>query len=73
MSSNRNNAAASINVKDIDRQLLSLYIALVTCGWVMIYAVNRDPADPYSFISLSTSQGKQLFFIVFCLARRQSE
>jgi rod shape determining protein RodA len=68
MNSSRNNAAASINVKDIDRQLLSLYIALVTCGWVMIYAVNRDPADPYSFISLSTSQGKQLFFIVFCLA-----
>ncbi len=68
MSTVRNPNAATINVKDIDRQILSLYIALVSCGWLMIYSVNRIPEDPYSFISLTTSPGKQLFFIVFCLA-----
>ena len=62
----RNNTA-TVHIKDIDRQLLSLYIALVSCGWLMIYAVTRDPNDPYSFISLSNSPGKQLFFIIFCL------
>lgn len=61
------NASSTIQIKDIDRQALSLFIALVSCGWLMIYAVNRDPNDPYSFISLSTVQGKQLFFIVTCM------
>ena len=55
-----------INVKDIDRQLLTLYIALVLCGWLMIYAVTRDVEDPYSIINLSSNHGKQLMFIVLC-------
>lgn len=40
-------SATTINVKDIDRQVLSLFIALVSCGWLMIYAVNRDPEDVF--------------------------
>lgn len=59
---------APINIKDIDRQLLTLFIALVACGWLMIYSVNRDPEDPFSFLNLSSNPGKQLFFIVVCMA-----
>ncbi len=68
MSASRNINTGTVNIRDIDRQTLTLFIALVSCGWLMIYAVNRDPEVPYSFFSLSTNPGKQTFFIVVCMA-----
>lgn len=50
-----------------DRLTLGLYLALVAIGWLMIFAVNYNPEDPYAFLSFSHTAGKQLFFIVFCL------
>ena len=69
MSLSRNSTPLdTVNIREIDRQTLTLFIALVSCGWLMIYAVNRDPEVPYSFFSLSTNPGKQTFFIVVCMA-----
>jgi rod shape determining protein RodA len=51
---------------EIDWVLLGLYVALVSIGWLMIYAVNYDPNAPYGILNLSQGAGKQLFFILFC-------
>lgn len=51
-----------------DLLTLGLYIALVTIGWLMIFAVNYDPNAPFSFFDLSNNTGKQLFFMVVCSA-----
>ncbi|MCC6281577.1 MAG: rod shape-determining protein RodA [Saprospiraceae bacterium] len=49
-----------------DLLTLGLYVALVTIGWLMIFAVNYDPNAPFSFFDLSNNTGKQLFFMVVC-------
>ena len=51
-----------------DLLTLGLYMALVIIGWLMIFAVNYDPNAPFSFFDLSNNTGKQLFFIVVCIA-----
>lgn len=51
-----------------DLLTLGLYVALVTIGWLMIFAVNYDPKAPFSFFDLSNNTGKQLFFMVVCFA-----
>jgi len=50
-----------------DRLTLGLYLALVAIGWLMIFAVNYNPEDPYAFLDMGHTAGKQLFFIVICL------
>ncbi len=50
-----------------DRLLLGLYLALVAVGWLMIFAVTYNPDNPYAFLDLGHTAGKQLMFIVICL------
>lgn len=57
----------SVGVGDLDKITLSCYVALVVIGWLMIYAVNYNPNAPYGFFDLSSSPGKQLFFIITCM------
>ena len=59
---------ANIDLSDLDRPLLGIFIGLVAIGWLMIFAVNYNAADPFEFLSLSHNAGKQLFFIVVCTA-----
>jgi rod shape determining protein RodA len=56
------------NVTELDKLTLAIYIGLVSIGWLMIYAVNYDSANPLAFLSLSAEPGKQLLFVVACFA-----
>ncbi|MBL7825639.1 MAG: rod shape-determining protein RodA [Saprospiraceae bacterium] len=58
----------ALKLSEIDRQLLGIYVALTSLGWLMIYSVTYNPEFPYSFFDLGALAGKQLFFIVFCYA-----
>lgn len=58
----------SSQLSEIDLVTLGIYVALVSVGWLMIYAVTYDPKAPYSFLDFSHTAGKQLFFIALCLA-----
>lgn len=51
---------------DLDLATLGLYSALVMIGWLMIYAVNYVPEDPFNFLNFSSSAGKQLLFMAIC-------
>jgi rod shape determining protein RodA len=55
-----------IQLGEIDRATLGMYIALVAIGWLMIFAVNYDKNAPYAFFNLTNDTGKQLFFMVVC-------
>jgi rod shape determining protein RodA len=59
---------SSLKLNEIDRQLLGIYIALTSLGWLMIYSVTYNADTPYSFFDMGTLAGKQLFFMVFCFA-----
>ena len=50
----------------VDRLTLGLYAALVTIGWLMIYAATYNPDTPLDFLDLDNTAGKQLGFILFC-------
>ncbi|MCC7465615.1 MAG: rod shape-determining protein RodA, partial [Saprospiraceae bacterium] len=62
MSSN----SGSLQIFGFDRLALGLYAALVAIGWLMIFAVNYNENDPYAFLSLSHTAGKQLAFMGVC-------
>jgi len=47
----------------IDWILLSLYLALVSVGWVMIYAVSYDNNPSQNFFSIDYNAGRQMIFI----------
>lgn len=49
--------------RNVDWVTFSLYISLITVGWLMIYAVGYDEDNARGFFDLSTNAGKQLFFI----------
>lgn len=51
------------NTGKIDWILLSLYLALVSIGWVMIYAVSYDNNTTESWLNLNYAAGRQLLFI----------
>mgnify|MGYP000896201373 CR=1 FL=1 len=54
---------------ELDRITIWLYAALVFIGWGMIFSVNYDPeADTFGFLDLDNNAGKQMFFIIICLA-----
>lgn len=57
------NKYESVEKGKIDWISLSIYLALVTIGWFMIYTVNYDPKNGSLGISISTNPGKQLIFI----------
>ena len=57
-----------LNWSDYDRLTLTTYTSLVLIGWMMIYAVNYDVDDPWAFMSLEHSAGKQLMFMIVCTA-----
>ena len=52
-------------LKNIDLVTFSLFLGLVTIGWLMIYAVGHDPDTVNSGFNefLTTSAGKQLIWI----------
>ncbi|MBN8680837.1 MAG: rod shape-determining protein RodA [Chitinophagales bacterium] len=56
----------SLPIFGFDRLTLGLYAALVSIGWLMIFAVNYNENDPYAFLSLSHTAGKQLAFMAVC-------
>jgi rod shape determining protein RodA len=58
----------NVQLNDLDRPTIAIYIALVLIGWLMIFAVNYNPNDFWAFMSLGHNAGKQLFFIVVCSA-----
>lgn len=47
----------------VDWILLSLYLALVSIGWVMIYAVSHDNNGSGSLLSIDYNAGRQLIWI----------
>jgi len=57
------NKYESVEKGKIDWITLGIYLALVTIGWFMIYAVNHDPKNSSQGISLTSNPGKQLLFI----------
>ncbi len=59
---------SSVPIGSIDRLTMTLYVALVLIGWLMIFAVNYDAESPMSFLDLSHDAGKQLFFMLVCFA-----
>lgn len=58
--------SGSLQIFGFDRLALGLYAALVAIGWLMIFAVNYNENDPYAFLSLSHTAGKQLVFMGIC-------
>lgn len=50
-------------LRNVDWVTFSLYISLITVGWLMIYAVGYDEDSTVGLFNLSTNSGKQLFFI----------
>lgn len=59
---------SALKLTEIDRQLLGIYMALTSLGWLMIYSVTYNPDVPFSFFDFGSLAGKQMFFIVFCYA-----
>lgn len=57
-----------VSFGEIDRQMLWLYIVLVATGWLMIYTVNYYSVQDLGVFNLGHNPGKQLFFIIVCLA-----
>lgn len=53
--------------RNVDWVTFSLYISLVTVGWLMIYAVGYDEDNPVPLFNLTTNAGKQLLFIAISL------
>lgn len=49
----------------IDWIILSIYLALVTIGWFMIYAVSYNPVTKPPLVSMEYNAGRQLIFIAF--------
>lgn len=47
----------------VDWVVLSVYLALVTIGWFMIYAVNYDPKSSLEGLSIKNNAARQLIFI----------
>jgi len=47
----------------IDWIILSIYLALVTIGWFMIYAVSYNPVTKPPLVSMEYNAGRQLIFI----------
>ena len=59
----------AFQIGELDKVTIWLYIALVVTGWGMIYSVNYEPnTAAFSFLDLNNNAGKQMFFIVVCLA-----
>ena len=50
-------------LRNVDWFTFSLYISLITVGWLMIYSVGYDEDSSQGIFNLSTNHGKQLFFI----------
>ncbi|MBK8698677.1 MAG: rod shape-determining protein RodA [Saprospiraceae bacterium] len=57
-------AQAAIKNRGMDWLMLSLYISLVTIGWLMLYSSNYDEAHPFSFLDFSTEIGKQTMWVL---------
>jgi len=53
--------------RGIDWILLTVYAALVVIGWFMLYAVSYDPSDPYSYLDLNSSIGRQSIWLIVAL------
>ena len=49
--------------RNIDWVTFSIYIGLVTVGWLMIYAVGYDEETPSGFLDLNTEAGKQTLWL----------
>lgn len=52
--------------RNVDWPTFSIFLALVTLGWVMIYAVDYEEGQP--LLALSSSAGKQLIWMVISFA-----
>ncbi len=50
-------------LRNVDWFTFSLYISLVTVGWLMIYSVGYDEDSTSGLFNLHTNHGKQLLFI----------
>lgn len=59
---------APVSIGQIDRQMIWLYIVLVATGWLMIYTVNYYTVQDLGVFNFGHNPGKQLFFIILCLA-----
>ena len=57
----------STRSKGLDWITLSLYFSLLIIGWLMLYAAVYDENQPYSFLDLSTSIGKQSIWVLVSL------
>lgn len=61
-----NRQQQAINYGEIDKIALWTIIALALTGWLMIYAANYKPAEPWAFMDLHHNAGKQLVAILLC-------
>jgi len=57
----------SVRNKSIDWVSLTVYLCLVSIGWLMLYAVNYDPLSSESVLSINSDAGKQTVWIVLSL------
>ncbi len=48
---------------NIDWTVIAIYLALITFGWLNIYAAVYDPENPISIFNFSLNSGKQLIWI----------
>ena len=60
--SRRNNVWYSL-----DWYTVALYLLLVFCGWISIYAASYDYETTSTIFSLDTRSGKQLLWILLSL------
>jgi rod shape determining protein RodA len=58
---------SSINQKGLDWILLSIFLALVIIGWMMVYSSNYDENNIYSFIDFSSEMGRQSLWVVIAI------
>ncbi len=49
--------------KSFDWASISIYLSLISIGWLMLYSVFHDPNHPYAFLDPSTDIGKQTIWI----------
>jgi len=53
-----------INKGGLDWITMTVYLLLVFIGWLMLYSIHYNPADPYAFLKPGTSMGQTTIMVL---------
>lgn len=56
-----------IRREGLDWITMTVYLLLVIIGWLMLYSIHYNPADPYAFIKPGSSIGQATIMVIAAL------